>query len=958
MKKLLSILAAGALLFGGGSLSGLAKKALGHEDFDGWKRARNYGLSRDGRWEAFAAVPQEGDAMLTLYNTATGKRIEIPRGYNPKFTADSRYAVALVKPFFADTRKGKIDKKKDFDLPQDSLAIVDLKTGHVEKIGHVKGFALGKDGGSWLAYKSCDTLHVKAKDLKDKKAGMPLVVRNLAGPGLKIVKRVDNYVFSNDGSKLALTTVKPEKDSLATAGLGVVSLPDTTFRLISRDLPFYGIPVFNETGTRLAFTASADSTETGTRKARLYMSELTSGIGDPQDLTGDYHSGYAPNLALPHSSDPAMQAELEKKRAELMKAARGEEFFINQYSIPVFSHDGRRLVVGVAPYVCPDDTTIVDFERADLDIWRWDAPYNPPQEKKLVDKLRKHTFPVVIDLKDLHQNLLTSNPLVTVTAPDRWDGDWALEADPTGMMVERQWNYYAPTRLSSVNVLSGERRTIATVPYQNYDISPAGNYVVWFDNRAWWAYSNKSGETVEVSKGADTLFWDDQDDHPCPADPFGVAAWSEGDADMLVYDRYDIWSLDPSGKRAPVCLTKGEGARKRQQFRYENLDPERRFLKKGDLMVLSVLDKNDKRTGIATMTYGAPQAPNVRMLDKASFTQLRKARNADVFSWQRASFEIAPDIWLGKGLNFSAAKKLSDTNPQQKDYSWGTAQLVKWRTYEGREAEGVLYLPEDFDSSKEYPMMTVFYELAADDLYRHYTMEPSWSWVNYPFYVSRGYVVFVPDIRYTAGVPGECAYNYVCSGVEEMCRLFPNIDRKRLGIDGQSWGGYQTAYLVTRTDMFACAGSGAPVANMTSAFGGIRWGSGDSRQGQYEQGQSRIGRNLWEAPELYIANSPVFHADRVHTPLLIMHNDNDGAVPWYQGIEMFMALRRLQKPVWMLTYNGEEHNLIERKNRKDITVRLQQFFDHYLKGDKMPRWMKEGIPATRKGQEMRYEIVD
>ena len=251
-------------------------------------------------------------------------------------------------------------------------------------------------------------------------------------------------------------------------------------------------------------------------------------------------------------------------------------------------------------------------------------------------------------------------------------------------------------------------------------------------------------------------------------------------------------------------------------------------------------------------------------------------------------------------------------------------------------------------------MLAVFYETGSEELYTHYTMEPSWSWVNYPFYVSRGYVVFVPDIHYSIGLPGESAYNYVCSGVEAVCDLYPNIDRKRIGIDGQSWGGYQTAYLVTRTNMFACAGSGAPVANMSSAFGGIRWESGDSRQAQYEQGQSRIGSNLWEAPELYIKNSPVFHANNCNTPLLIMHNDADGAVPWYQVIEMFMALRRLQKPVWLLQYNGEAHNIRDRKNRKDITIRLQQFFDHYLMGDPMPRWMKEGINPVRKGQDMGY----
>ncbi|MDE5773319.1 MAG: prolyl oligopeptidase family serine peptidase, partial [Muribaculaceae bacterium] len=278
----------------------------------------------------------------------------------------------------------------------------------------------------------------------------------------------------------------------------------------------------------------------------------------------------------------------------------------------------------------------------------------------------------------------------------------------------------------------------------------------------------------------------------------------------------------------------------------------------------------------------------------------------------------------------------------------------RWVAYDGTEMEGVLYKPEGFDPAGSYPMISVFYERNAERLYNHYEMQPSWSWINYPFYVSRGYMIFVPDVVYHAGRPGEDAYNCICSGIEYLCDKYPAIDKSRIGIDGQSWGGYQTAYLITRTDMFACAGSGAPVANMTSAYGGIRWSSGDSRQAQYEIGQSRIGRNLWDAPQLYIANSPVFYADRVNTPLLIMHNDNDGAVPWYQGIELFMALRRLQKPVWMLQYNGEGHNLKERRNCKDITVRLQQFFDHYLKGEPMPRWMREGVPYNKKDQYLGY----
>ena len=490
------------------------------------------------------------------------------------------------------------------------------------------------------------------------------------------------------------------------------------------------------------------------------------------------------------------------------------------------------------------------------------------------------------------------------------------------------------------------------------ELSPADKYVVWFRDRNYYTYEIATGKTVCVSANVPYPLWDTDDRHPSPSENYGIAGWSENDGALLVYDRHDIWSLDPRGEKEPVCLTAGEGRKRDLRFRYRNTDPDHRFLASGDLMLLDVFSYADKYNGLASMRYGKPQAPSVTELNTYAYTQLIKARDAEVYTWQRANFSTSPDIWECKGTNFSKAVQLTDANPQMKDYRWGTARLERWYAYDGSQSEGVLYVPDDIDPDKKYPMLCVFYETGSEDLYRHYTMEPSWSWVNYPFYVSRGYVVFVPDIHYNAGRPGEDAYNYVCSGAEEMCRRYPWIDKDRIGIDGQSWGGYQTAFLVTRTDMFACAGSGAPVANMTSAYGGIRWESGDSRQPQYEQGQSRIGGDLWSKTNEYIANSPVFFADRVNTPLLIMHNDADGAVPWYQGIEMFMALRRLEKPVWMLQYNGEAHNIRARNNRKDITRRLQQFFDHYLKGDPMPKWMKEGVPMVRKGQEWGFELEE
>jgi dipeptidyl aminopeptidase/acylaminoacyl peptidase len=229
--------------------------------------------------------------------------------------------------------------------------------------------------------------------------------------------------------------------------------------------------------------------------------------------------------------------------------------------------------------------------------------------------------------------------------------------------------------------------------------------------------------------------------------------------------------------------------------------------------------------------------------------------------------------------------------------------------------------------------------------------------LNIPFFVSRDYLVFAPDISYTKGHPGKDAYNYIVSGAQTLSKK-KWVDAKNIGIQGQSWGGYQVAYLITATNLFKAAWAGAPVVNMFSAYGGIRWESGNNRQSQYEKGQSRIGATPWQRPDLYMENSPFFHLNKVKTPLMIMANDADGAVPWYQGIEFFTALRRLGKKVWMLNYNGEAHNLVERKNRKDIQVREQQYFDWLLKGEKPAEWLINGVPAVKKGKDWGLETVD
>ncbi len=490
-------------------------------------------------------------------------------------------------------------------------------------------------------------------------------------------------------------------------------------------------------------------------------------------------------------------------------------------------------------------------------------------------------------------------------------------------------------------------------------LSPGGNFVVWY-NPADTSYycrstSLNSTEVINLSSNIPVSFCDERWDMPGEPNPYGIAGWSENDKYVFLYDRYDIWRVDLDGAKVPMNATRNYGRKNFLRIRYRKLDPEEEFIDTNKPVIVNVFDERNKSEGFFMADLRNYTDPKMLVMEDCMFGNLKKAKKADVLIWSREKVSDSPNIW-SSDMNFGHRHQLSDANPQQKSFIWPGVRLVHWDTFSGKKLEGLLYFPETIDPEKKYPMIVYFYERNADNLHAYTSPSPTRSTVNRTYYTSNDYIVFIPDITYTDGYPGQSAFDAVVSGTQFVSNMFPFIDRNRIGMEGQSWGGYQTAWLITQTDMFAAASAGAPVSNMTSAYGGIRWESGMSRMFQYESSQSRIGATLWDKPMQYIENSPLFYVPKIKTPLLIMHNDNDGAVPWYQGIELFTAMRRLDKPVWMLTYNNEEHNLKAESwaNRMDLTIRMQQFFDHYLKGKPMPSWMQYGIPAIRKGKELGY----
>lgn len=524
-----------------------------------------------------------------------------------------------------------------------------------------------------------------------------------------------------------------------------------------------------------------------------------------------------------------------------------------------------------------------------------------------------------------------------------------------------------------MNVKDGSRKVVAEgLNVGRFDMSPSGKYLVWFDNDEmnWFTYNTQTGEKVNLTARTGVPFYDEEDDHPtaAPAHEFSPKWFKDEDA-VLIIDRYDIWKFSPDGKTA-VNLTGGVGRQTHNRFKIMDPKPDTRKpnarrcgvarpLDPKQTVYLSVFNEESQENGFGRVNLAKPAKTLEYFTDTVSFKYVAGTMTTDRLFYQKGNFRNCYDLYYTDD-NFKTSTKVSAINPQMADYRWGRAELFHWNAYDGTPLKGLVFIPDGVKEGEKLPVMIYFYEKNANNLYSFWTPAPSRSTVNIPFYTSRGYIVFVPDIVYKVGHPGESAYNCICAGAEALCEKYSIADKSRMAIQGQSWGGYQTAWLITRTNMFAAAGSGAPVGNMTSAYGGIRWGSGITRAGQYEHGQSRIGKSMWEpgALDLYIENSPVFHVDKVQTPVLIMHNDADGAVPWYQGIEFFSDLRRLDKPAWLLQYNKEAHNLVQRRNCKDLSIRLQQFFDYYLKGAPMPAWMKTGVPYEDKGEYFGFENAE
>jgi dipeptidyl aminopeptidase/acylaminoacyl peptidase len=931
-----------------------SKKLIDHTVFDGWKSIKSQKISDDGKWITYEIIPGKGDGKLFLYEVSTGKLDSFERGSEAKFFDNGNSFAYKLKPKYELTRKAKLDKKKAEEQPKDSLIIFNLTSKTTIKYANVKSFDVTYESYLWAWQKDKIKETPKVLSKKEKRKAKKKKPAEIKADGTDLyiistfqgkrdskkffgdptspieqkISHVSEYKLSKEGNLLS-AVVQRKVNKVDSAYIYVAFKGENS--LAKKIFTFQGtIKSVNmdENGEQITFLASSD-----TAKVKVY---------DLYYWKKDYSS---PSLVIDRNN-----------------SAMKKGWSVSENKTPFFSENGKRIFFGtnVQPINEPKDT-LLDDEKYKLDLWSYTDPRLQTQQLKDLDSDKKKTFLAVYHISDNKMIQLCDSLVDEYRLVQKGDANILLGISSFPYLVSTSWESPWSSDYYTINLTTGEKtKRLEKHPFAA-SLSNTGKYLVWYQRKVddWFAMNVETGEKWAITNGVKDNFFEDDNGVPAEEDAFSIAGWSENDDFVYIHSKYDIWKISPE-KLTQECITsKTNNLEKKfgKKYTYIKTDIEEKFLNE-KMMLFHTFNDDSKQAGFATLKRNSSEdLPTQVTEDNKKFNFIQKAKNADVQIFSRMSFTEYPDLFYTKLNDFPKASKISKTNPQQSQYNWGTAELVNWTTPKGRELKGILYKPENFNKDSLYPLLVYYYELYSDDIHSHYTPKPSASIINPSEYASNGYVVFFPDILYNEGEPGEGAMDCIISGTEYILSLgFCN--KNRIGIQGQSWGGYQTAYLITQTKMFTAAMAGAPVSNMTSAYGGIRWGSGLTRMFQYEHGQSRLGKTLWEDRERYIKNSPLFFADKVETPLLMMHNDQDGAVPWYQGIEYFNALRRLNKPVWMLNYNGDDHNLTKWPNKVDLSIRMRSFFDYYLLDKPMPKWMSEGIPAIEKGKVNKYEVIE
>jgi dipeptidyl aminopeptidase/acylaminoacyl peptidase len=871
-------------------------------------------------------MPIEGDGEAIVRELATGRELRAPAGALPPvpvtgadtdperapprravnvlLTSDGRFAVANTFPARADILAAKRAGKSAAELPPEGLVIIDLTSGAQTRVTGVKNLQIPARGGAWLAY-----LRTSGE----------LVLRDLATAVERSFAGVSEYSFARDGKTLVFTVASkngPEN------GLFAVTPGDSAAPVaLATGAGRYRKFTWNRPQTAAAFLSDRDEAAATTPRLAVY----------------GWDRGTAP--------------------ASRVLAANAAGFpagwIVSPDAALTFSYDGSKLFVSTAPAPkVPDPRVAAQLEEETVraDLWRWNDDVIQPLQKVRADKERQRAYVGELDLATGRFAQLADPELATLTFNDDGSLAFGLDDRPYRQRVDYDGFY---NDLYLVHAATGERKLLARELGEKAGVrwSHDNRWIAWYADKQWFAADSRDGSVHPLTKNLPFALHDERFDMLEEPGAYGTAGWTRDGRSLLVYDRYDLWQVFPNG-RAPRCVSGGYGRANRTELRLQSLEvsepgEEKRGIDLNQPLTFRGENEDTRDTGFLRFAAaGGP--PQTLLWAKKDYRYAGRAAGTDTLMLIASRFDEFPDI-LVTDSRFSAPRKVTEGGAQLAPFLWGSAELLKYRDVEGHDLAAMICKPADFDPAKKYPVIFYIYERLSQNVNRFFPPGPTVV-IDPAFYASNGYIVVMPDIVYTAGHPGQSSYRGVMAAADAVIAQ-GYADEKALGLEGHSWGGYETCYIITQTNRFRAAQAGAIVGNMTSASAAIGDSSGRSRQFKYEKNQSRLGPTLQEAPQLYIENSPVFQAQKVTTPLLIMHNDHDDIVPWPQAVEFFLSLRRYGKEVYLFNYNDELHSLRRRADQQDFARRMHQFFDHFLKGAPAPAWMTDGIPYLERDEE-------
>jgi acetyl esterase/lipase len=920
-----------------------AQRPIQLNDILAWKRILSQSVSNDGTWFAYRISPAEGNSEVVIRNLKDGKeqhfpigeipRVEPPAGAPPAPVAmvrdlaisdDGKWAAFLAYPTAKEAKTLKKAKKP----VQSRVIAVELATGKKVEFEKVRRFAFSGERATMLALlRYAPTPAAPAPPPTpggtpandDKPTGSDLILYEMATGNEMNVGNVSDFSFDKKGNHLAWIIDAQDK-----IGNGVEVRDISTGAVMSLDsakASYKGL-TWTENGDGLATMRGVEDKAWEDKVYTLVAFTKAAGAGFQKvvfDPTKD--ASFPKGMSISPNRNPVWMADLSEVT-----------FGIHELRPKKKGADAKSDDADAKPK--PDDTP----DLPDMVIWHYkDSRLQPMQQ---VQENADKNFSFLCAFRPSEQKFLRLADddvrVVNVTP----DSKYALGIDIRNYELESHLSGQSFEDVYSIDLKTGARKLAVKKARYLMGASPDGSHILYYDEGVYYTYEAATGQSYNVTKQISATFWDTEDDHNVVKPPHRPIGWAKDSSAVLLTDGWDIWKAPAHGGAGVNLTVNGKKDKIRYRTRYR-LDPDEKGIDLGQPIYVNAYGEWTKKSGIAVIAPG--KTAQMLAWDDASYGSLIKAKHADVYLYTRETVSEFPDYHIAVGAG--AGPKITDANPQQKDFLWTKgSRLIEYTSDKGDKLQGTLYLPANYESGKSYPTITYIYEKLSQstNMYPH----PTYNGFNIAAYTSNGYAVLTPDIVYKVNDPGMSAVWCVLPAVKAAIAT-GIVDAKRVGIHGHSWGGYQTAFLVTQTNMFAAAIAGAPLTDMIAMYNAIYWNTGTANQPIFESSQGRFTGSPTDNMEAYVRNSPVYHAKNVTTPLIILHNDKDGAVDWTQGIEYFNTLRRMGKPVVMLQYKGENHGLRKPENMKDYTVRMKEFFDYRLSDKEPPKWLIEGVPLLK-----------